>query len=335
MNRLLLALLLVLPTIILAQQTTNLKPKDETEIRFQARKQLTELGRRLNLLSDSTLLSSEIERIIKNSYLPHPSNQLFYNDDAIVEDDIDPRHKDHTNVKDSPVQTYLTDFNIYYSAYKAPKIVFSNVTTDDVVQGEYISINVYFSSIFGGRHRKKTMPYTATERVATFRAEKEKNKWRVLIVQISFVKPKIEPKLTIIASTKDTALYSPLSLFYQPDTKLKMWLRFGSKKLEVVEPPANNQPPAGTYNETQQREYQNEDWRIAITSKGDLKVTYIKNGSYYIYLKNIPSDTEKQTTTRQSTSALYPSPQKTNNGAGGLFAFIIVIVGIIGILNFN
>lgn len=163
------------------------------EIKFQAKTQINNLLQLLNLLSSSDLTESQRTSVIQNSYLPN-SNQIFFNDGVVVEDDIDPKHTAYNNTADLLVDRYLRNLGLFYSkpdTATAPTIAFTQQITSPVTQGkEYMYIKVFFTSTFLGKHNQfDSIAYKPVQRVAELRVEAVEGKWRTFITRLAFLQP--------------------------------------------------------------------------------------------------------------------------------------------------
>jgi hypothetical protein len=163
------------------------------EIKFQAKTQVNNLLELLLLLTSGDLTESQRTSVIQNSYLPN-SNQIFYSDGVIVEDDIDPKHTAYNNTADFLVDRYLRNLGLFYSksdTATTPTIAFTQQITSPVMQGkEYMFIKVFFTSTFLGKHNQfDSVAYKPVQRVAELRVEAVEGKWRTFITRLAFLQP--------------------------------------------------------------------------------------------------------------------------------------------------
>ncbi len=198
-------LLLLLPAMIatsaLAQTPTpDPDAKDKSEVRFLAKKRIeSDLQGLYNTLTFDDVGEFERELVIKNSYLSS-TNQVFYNDDVLIEDDIDPKHlnaNDPATVKNWRVGDYLKELDLRYAKTTSETIRFSNLQASiPERKGDHYEVRMFYTSKFGGIYMLKSNGKTtrlyydqSTSRVATLRADKIDGKWQVLITQILFLRP--------------------------------------------------------------------------------------------------------------------------------------------------
>ncbi|AQG81622.1 hypothetical protein [Spirosoma montaniterrae] len=167
-----------------------LPKKEADEIRFLAKKKIEKgLADLLNTLTFEDIGEFERDALIKNSFLPN-ANQVFFSDEVILEDDIEPEHKNHENVVDVPVEKYLRNVDLFYAKTAEPSISFGNVVVSPVQIGDgFPYVKVFFTSNFKSKHAKLDQPYQSTSRVAELRAEKENGKWQVYIIRLAFLRP--------------------------------------------------------------------------------------------------------------------------------------------------
>lgn len=165
----------------------DLKRRND-EITFQAKSKVNNLRDMLNTLTNSSLTESERNAVVQNSYLPNP-NQLFFNDQVLVEDDVDPNHTSAANVAELPVERYLRDVDLFYSKADTTTIDFTRIVFSPVQDGpDYPYIKVFFTKTLAGKHNQINTPYVSISRVAELRAENVGGKWRVFITRLAFVR---------------------------------------------------------------------------------------------------------------------------------------------------
>ncbi|MEM1137908.1 MAG: hypothetical protein AAGI07_18885, partial [Bacteroidota bacterium] len=122
---------------------------------------------------------------------PSSGNQIFVDEDIIIEDDVDPNYYDAKRVKDSPVKKYLSDLDLFYEKSAEPTISFTDIETFSIGIKDYAYSVVYFKSFFRNQHRIIRRPYRQSERVATIKAEKIGKRWKLSIVSIVFYDPEV------------------------------------------------------------------------------------------------------------------------------------------------
>lgn len=153
---------------------------------FLAKKQIRGLQNLFYALTADSLIETERNSVIQNSYLPNPE-RLFYNDGVMIEDDINPKHTSADNSVDLEVERYLRDIDLFYSKSIEPTITFSQIVTSTVVEGkEYPYIKVFFTSTFKGKHTQFEIPYQSIQRVAELRADSVDGKLQMFITRIGF-----------------------------------------------------------------------------------------------------------------------------------------------------
>ncbi len=161
--------------------------RDRDEITFQAKNTIKELEAVLNMLTDTSLTESERTTIVENCYLPN-QNKLFLNDAVVIEDDIDPRHRNAANTADLPVDRYLRDLGLFYvKTTPDATIAFTQQVATTIQQGkEHLYIKVFFLSTFKGKRADSDSLYQPNQRVAELRPEKVNGKWRTYITRLAF-----------------------------------------------------------------------------------------------------------------------------------------------------
>jgi hypothetical protein len=183
-----------------AQELSSLTDADKKEIKALARRLIaTDYRNLLNTIVFEDASAFQISQVIENAYLPN-NEQLFYDDGAIVEDDINPNNS--TKGSDLAVSRYLANLSIFYKKTGNETIFFSDISTSEIKKSknDYLFVLVNFKSEFKGEHTT-AKPYQPTQRVAEVRIEKEKGQWKLYLTGIRFFAA--EP-LTIAHARTDT-----------------------------------------------------------------------------------------------------------------------------------
>lgn len=169
----------------------TLTPADKIEITYNAKLMIKEMESLFNVISNENITLSQTEMLIENSFSPENPNQLFYDKDAIIEDDINPKHQTGVRGVDLSAMRYLQDLDIFYKKTASPSISFDSIKSSAVEQKTYTYVRVYYRSTFSSRHKEVPNPYLPGQRIAELRADKEGTQWKTRIVSIVF-KPKEE-----------------------------------------------------------------------------------------------------------------------------------------------
>jgi hypothetical protein len=189
----------------LAQNPAEMSSNDKKSIRLMARNMVaSNLRGLLNTISFDDVSDVARKEIMENSYLPHSknvsnTNQVFYDDGAIIEDDITPANTVSGKGSDMPVAKYLNNLVGFYGKSDRETIFFSDVVVSpDISMGNYPYLKVYFKSEFKGEYdpnQKSVAKYQPVWRVAELRVEKEDARWKVYITHIGFYDGKLpEPE---------------------------------------------------------------------------------------------------------------------------------------------
>jgi hypothetical protein len=119
--------------VLLASQSDaqTLSRKDADEIRVLARERVKGLNDLLNAIANEDLSNYERRYLMMNSYMPS-NDQIFVNDGVIVEDDVDPKHKASAPGLDTPIEKYLSNFDLFYAKTETNTIEFTNLVVSDV-----------------------------------------------------------------------------------------------------------------------------------------------------------------------------------------------------------
>ena len=183
----------------------TLTPKDRKEMAYLSRKLVGEtLKDFLNAFTFAELSELERSEISLNSYLPN-SNQIFLNEDVIIEDNSDPKQIDSKTTRDVPVSRYLTNLDLFYEKSDTNSIEFRRVVVLTIAQNESPFATVGFQCVFKNAHKTTRQKYQPTERVAEIRFEKRENKWVGFVAGLRFVRPVVAAfvaPLTPVLSSK-------------------------------------------------------------------------------------------------------------------------------------
>lgn len=164
---------------------------DRNDIRYFSYKTIKDYENLLRFITDKNLNYTDIQQLIKNSYSDQSlaRSKIFYNNEVIIEDDLNPTFLEESQISDSRVESYLKDLDLFYTKADTFTIDFADLKVSDVSQKEFIYTKVYFKSIFQGGHKNSEQDYATVERVATVRATMLDNKWKTFIMGISFFDP--------------------------------------------------------------------------------------------------------------------------------------------------
>ncbi|MEM1137114.1 MAG: hypothetical protein AAGI07_14850 [Bacteroidota bacterium] len=176
---------------VIAQSLTT---KEKNGLRYEAGTFVKELELLLNNLSSDESNKLERDIMIDNSFRPS-GNQIFLNQQVIIEDDVNPNRYDFNEVTDFPIEIYLRNFELFYTKQEKNTIEFTDIYVSEVKEGNYIYLEVYFKSQFKGKHLTYKEAYRKTSRVATIIAEKNKKSWILKIASIVFYNPRTHDSL--------------------------------------------------------------------------------------------------------------------------------------------
>lgn len=166
-------------------QTLSLKESEEIKLVAQ-RKIQNGYKDLLNFITDESIGDAEKLATIKDSY-GNSNIQVFYNNQTILEDDINPNYYNNANIHDLTVEKYLNNLDILYTKGTENSIDLNIISTSNVKQGSnYMYIKVYFESLFNNKHKTINIPYRKTQRVAELRITKNGKKWVANITRVAF-----------------------------------------------------------------------------------------------------------------------------------------------------
>ncbi|GAB3925998.1 tetratricopeptide repeat protein [Larkinella terrae] len=167
----------------------DLTTRDNEEVRLLARRKVERgLYDLLNVLSQEDLNEFERNTLISESFTQGP-NQLFYNGDVIVEDDVNPERTSAASVLDLSVEKYLANFDFLYRKSAGSSIQFSNFKVSNLKKGNSLYVKVFYTSLFKEKHKQIATPYVPVRRIAEVRADLVGKKWSLLITRLAFFTP--------------------------------------------------------------------------------------------------------------------------------------------------
>lgn len=182
--------ILYLTTLVFASaQAQELTDADTKEIRTEARKIIeVQLNDLLNYVAQDNITETSRQLLIYNSYLVSP-NKIFYDDKAVVEDDVNPDNTVKKSGPDLTISKYLEDLKLYYNRSSNYSIKISEVSVGQVQKKDYPYVLVNYKIQFTNAHRQKPTKYESVYRVAELRADKPDKQWIVMITRIGYYKP--------------------------------------------------------------------------------------------------------------------------------------------------
>lgn len=191
----------------------TLTRRDMDEIRVLAREKVKGLNDLLNAIANEDLSNYERRYLMMNSYMPS-NDQIFINDGVIVEDDVDPKHMASAPGLDTPIEKYLSNFDLFYVKSETNTIEFTNLVVSDVKVDKYPFVKVFYTQHFKGKSNKDNTPYQPIARVAELRADKSGNDWFVFLTRIAF--NSAESAKSVPVTPKPSATYDSLQRKKEP-----------------------------------------------------------------------------------------------------------------------
>ncbi|MCB0835894.1 MAG: tetratricopeptide repeat protein [Bacteroidetes bacterium] len=170
-------------------KATDLLQLERDEIIYSAIKTVEELNRLYNTITDENLVPIQIEKAITEAITPGSPRQLFYSQDVIIDDDVNPKNASYFTIEKKRVKEYLQDLDYSYQKNVNQSVQIINLKTSKVKKTDYYFVRIYFEKIITGRHKTINEPYDDLKRVATIIAEKPGNHWKTYISNISFYRP--------------------------------------------------------------------------------------------------------------------------------------------------
>lgn len=160
--------------------------RDQKEITYQAGLTLNMYKALLNVISYKGLATpSEIQQMIGESY-SESRNRIFYSENAIIEDDVDPSNQFSRDKQDKKASQYLRYFDLAYEKEEEASVEFFDFEPSRLKYSAYPYIRIKFTSHFNGKHKENSAEYQPVERIAELRAVKKNNSWKTYITSIVY-----------------------------------------------------------------------------------------------------------------------------------------------------
>jgi len=180
--------------------------KDAREISYQATETVKRIPDLLNVINDPNNIATDLIQIEGDSYKPS-RNQLFYNKDITVENDIDPLAS-LGNSKDISIDKYMTTLDLQYDKSTDATINYNNLVPSFIKKKDFVFVNVKFDGEFKGKYKVKNIAYKTRPRIATIRMVSGGNgKWSAYVMGISFY----DPAKPIESTENNTDIYTDTS----------------------------------------------------------------------------------------------------------------------------
>lgn len=207
-----LLLTLVLCLLALGVQAQNLTEFDKEQIVRRATLKMDEFEELLFLISDPTRSRGAVDRYILSSYSREDSlfNQVFYDQDVIIEDDLSPIELTQDNIEVSAIDvvTYLNNFKLQYKKYMEKTVFFTDLSFSEVMQEDYVYVVASYQSEFKGKHANyEDHQYPLVKRKATLRATYDytSDAWKVWIAGVNFDREGAKPEERIAVSEQNSS----------------------------------------------------------------------------------------------------------------------------------
>jgi hypothetical protein len=190
----------------------NLTDLEKEEIKRRATFRMQEFEQLLQLIADPTRSRGAIDRFIVSSYSRDDTlfNQVFFDDQVIIEDDLTPIDLTQKNVEVSalPVATYLNNFKLQYQKSYEKTVFFTDLEFSDVRSEGFTYLIVSYKSEFrGGNSAHPDYQYAPVKRKATLRAAYSAalDRWQVHIAGVNYDRSTLTAP-AVAANTKTGAV---------------------------------------------------------------------------------------------------------------------------------
>ena len=178
-----LILLFICPQFVLGQR---LGIKERLELVYSGEALVLRLENLLNNLASTSTTDNRADFLIQESYR-EGRNQLFYNKDIVIEDDLDPQLSKEGEGTDVFLEKYLNDFRLFILKSSGPSVEFSEVEAiTNLEEGAYKFVRVSFYSQILNNHMGFSEAFPKVRRIAEIRVEYIEGTWVPLIHGITY-----------------------------------------------------------------------------------------------------------------------------------------------------
>ncbi len=169
----------------------EISTREELQLILSAEQLIEDLEDLMNEISNAETSPEERAFLMENSFSPGSRNQIFYDREIVIENDLDPSITTvEANEVDMSVKQYLNYFDLLYSKSSSPSVTFSDVDViTDIEKDQYYYLQISFTRSLNNAHKEINQAYKPTERIAEIRIDKAGNRWTTSIVGITFPKP--------------------------------------------------------------------------------------------------------------------------------------------------
>ncbi len=176
-----------LSTFSLAGWAQELSLEEQLQIMINSKDLIRDLEELLNELANSETNERERAFLIETSY-QEGRNQIFFDEEIIVENDLDPSYKHITgNERDMSIKRYLNYFDLFYEKSDSLSVYFEEITpVSEIAKGAYYYLHMGFKRKLHNRHKEELSHYTPSQRIAEIRLEMINNRWIPYIVSITY-----------------------------------------------------------------------------------------------------------------------------------------------------
>lgn len=138
----------------------------------------------LNIISDFNSEPFDVKTIIDNLINDSSANRSFYDNNVIIENDLDINSTGNSTKGDLQITDYLENFNLMYPKTQLPSITLRIIQISNLKRTSYLFYNVLYESTYNNIN-KYGIPYRANKRLAEICLTPD-TVWRAYIKSISF-----------------------------------------------------------------------------------------------------------------------------------------------------
>ncbi len=138
----------------------------------------------LNIISDFNSEPYDVKTIIDNLISDSSTHGSFFDNNVIIENDLDINSTGNSTTSDLQIRDYLESFNLMYPKTQIPTITLRIIQISNLKRTSYFFYNVLYESTYNNKN-KHEVPYKANKRLAEISLTSD-TVWRAYIKSIRF-----------------------------------------------------------------------------------------------------------------------------------------------------
>lgn len=178
-------ILTIFTSSINAQDSINIsKIDDEILQKLTIPELIKNFENALNIISDFNSEPFDVKTIIDNLVNDSSAHRSFYDNNVIIENDLDINSTGNSTKGDLKITDYLENFNLMYPKTQVPSITLRIIQISNLKRTSYLFYNVLYESTYNNIN-KYGIPYRASKRLVEICLTPD-TVWRAYIKSIRF-----------------------------------------------------------------------------------------------------------------------------------------------------